>query len=544
MHTSTLTLTLTSLLLASQNLIIVHSSNTPISISADPTSNPIALTSQTSFGCLALDWWPASKCDYDWCPWAVSSFLEVDLTSKVLKKAISTLAPEDTNVFLRLGGSLCDFVRYDFPGSHDDECRDFSDPTNSTRVGYELGSGCLKTDRWDELNHFCADIPGCTLIFGINALIGRENSTCPADTDCHWDSADNACCTEWSGNWNSSNAEALLRYTEAQGYDIYAFEFGNELTGKGGIQAQLDADTYSTDFCALKNLIDDIWTSSSSSAKPKVVGPDNSYDGDDDWFGNFTALSFEKCGGPDVVTWHQYLLGAGVDSAADEKSRDPNVLDEQIKNGKNLKKIIYDNTPEGSTPPEIWMGEAGGAYNSGRPGVTDAFTSSFWYLDGFGILSENSEQTFCRQTLVGGNYGLLQNTEQKDPNPDFFALALWQNLMGKNVMEVTRSDAAADRYIRSYAHQSDSKDQLTFLLINLNNETAYDVNLSAPGMSRFEDFTVTSESLDSQVVFLNGVELKLNDEGDFPNVATLGVEAADGPLTLQPLTYGFYTFKK
>ena len=104
--------------------------------------------------------------------------------------------------------------------------------------------------------------------------------------------------------------------------------------------------------------------------------------------------------------------------------------------------------------------------------------------------------------------------------------------MGKNIMEVTRSDAAADRCIRFYAHQSDSKDQLTFLLINLNNETAYDVNLSAPGMSRFEDFTVTSESLDSQVVFLNGVELKLNDEGDFPNVATLGVEAADGPLTL------------
>ena len=232
MHTPTLTFTLTSLLLASQNRILVHSSNTPISISADPSSTPIAFTSQTSFGCLALDWWPASKCDYDWCPWAGSSFLEVDLTNKVLKKAISTLAPEDSNVFLRLGGSLCDFVRYDFPGSHDDECRDFSDPTNTTRVGYELGSGCLKTDRWDELNHFCADIPGCTLIFGINALIGRENSTCPADTDCHWDSADNACCTEWSGNWNSSNAEALLRYTEAQGYDIYAFEFGNELTGK------------------------------------------------------------------------------------------------------------------------------------------------------------------------------------------------------------------------------------------------------------------------------------------------------------------------
>ncbi|GMH59047.1 hypothetical protein TL16_g02745 [Triparma laevis f. inornata] len=459
----------------------------------------------------------------------------MDLDNKVLKKAIGFLAPNDSSIFLRLGGSLCDFVRYDFPGSHYDECRDFSDPTNTTRVGYELGSGCLRTDRWDQLN---GDIPGCTLIFGINALIGRTNSTCDADTNCHWESNDHPCCTEWSGNWNSSNTEALLRYTKTQDYSIYAFEFGNELIGESGIQAKLDADTYSTDFCVLKNLINDVW--SGEETKPKVVGPDNNYSGDDQWYRDFTSLTFEKCGGPDVVTWHQYLLGAGVDSAADEKSRDPNVLDKQIKNGEGIKAAVYENTPEGETPPEIWMGEAGGAYNSGRPGVTDAFTSSFWYLDGFGILSENNEQTFCRQTLVGGNYGLLENTDEKNPNPDFFALALWQNLMGQDVMEVTRSDDGEDRNFRVYSHRSE--EQLTFLLINLNNETSYEVELQAEGMERFKDFTVTAEGLSSQTIYLNGVELGLNGEGDFPNIMEMGVDAEGGSITIQPLTYGFYTF--
>ena len=32
-------------------------------------------------------------------------------------------------------------------------------------------------------------------------------------------------------------------------------------------------------------------------------------------------------------------------------------------------------------PKGIWMGETGGAYNSGRNTVTNRFMSAFWYLD-------------------------------------------------------------------------------------------------------------------------------------------------------------------
>ena len=135
---------------------------------------------------------------------------------------------------------------------------------------------------------------------------------------------------------------------------------------------------------------------------------------------------------------------------------------------------------------------------------------------------------------------MLENTDEKNPNPDFFALALWQNLMGQDVMEVTRSDDGEDRNFRVYSHRSE--EQLTFLLINLNNETSYEVELQAEGMERFKDFTVTAEGLSSQTIYLNGVELGLNGEGDFPNIMEMGVDAEGGSITIQPLTYGFYTF--
>ena len=33
----------------------------------------------------------------------------------------------------------------------------------------------------------------------------------------------------------------------------------------------------------------------------------------------------------------------------------------------------------------MWVGEAGGAYNSGAPNVTDGFVSAFWYLDNMAL---------------------------------------------------------------------------------------------------------------------------------------------------------------
>ena len=228
--------------------------------------------------------------------------------------------------------------------------------------------------RWDQLNDFCQLEDDCHLIFGINALFGRSNSTCGDEVNCLVDSVDNSCCTAWSGEWNSEQAEELLRYTFSRNHSIYAFEFGNELVGPGGIESHLEAELYADDLCKLKSLIEDVWGDAAD--KPKIISPDNGFNAE--WYQTFIEATFEKGCAPDVVTWHQYILGAGVDEAAETKSMDPEYLDQQKQAGKNVLTTVQDATPEGVSQPEIWMGEAGGAYNSGRPGTTDSFHSSFW----------------------------------------------------------------------------------------------------------------------------------------------------------------------
>ncbi|KAF6173520.1 hypothetical protein GIB67_042650 [Kingdonia uniflora] len=66
-----------------------------------------------------------------------------------------------------------------------------------------------------------------------------------------------------------------------------------------------------------------------------------------------------------------------------------------------------------------WVGESGGAYNSGGRHVSNTFVNSFWYLDQLGMASKHNTKAYCRQTLIGGNYGLL-NTTTYVPNPDYY----------------------------------------------------------------------------------------------------------------------------
>ena len=53
---------------------------------------------------------------------------------------------------------------------------------------------------------------------------------------------------------------------------------------------------------------------------------------------------------------------------------DPNFGSKIVQVGQNIKKWAKDKKME------VWMGETGGAYNSGRNTVTNRFMSAFWYL--------------------------------------------------------------------------------------------------------------------------------------------------------------------
>lgn len=167
----------------------------------------------------------------------------------------------------------------------------------------------------------------------------------------------------------------------------------------------------------------------------------------------------------DTLVWRHVHVGS--DNHLMDKILDPSYLNGVTSQVRGLQKILETS----GTSAVAWIGEAGGASNSGRHLVTDAFVSSFWYekapdfsvlfrfresnsqssekyhrnwdsvfswiwrmnieewwwfqtklyryLDQLGIAASHDTKTHCRQTLIGGGYGLL-NSSTFLPNPDFY----------------------------------------------------------------------------------------------------------------------------
>ncbi|MCD7465241.1 hypothetical protein HAX54_000904 [Datura stramonium] len=468
------------------------------------------------FICATLDWWPCNKCDYGTCSWGNASLLNLDLSNKVLLNAIRAFSP----LKIRLGGTLQDKLIYQ-TAHYEQPCTPFL--LNNTEM-FGFSQGCLPLSRWDELNEFFKKT-GAKLTFGLNALNGR--TICPDGSAL--------------GDWDSSNAASFIRYTVSRGYTIHGWELGNELNGNG-IGATISADQYSCDVMALQKLVQDIYKG--KDVKPLILAPGGIFDAV--WFSKFIDKASNSL---QVVTHHIYSVGAGNDSKLVQKILDPSHLDEESKIFRNLQGILRNY----GTSAVAWVGESGGVFNSGRHRVSNSFVSSFWYLDQLGMSATFDTKTYCRQTLVGGNYGLL-NTRTFHPNPDYYGALLWHRLMGRNVLS---THFQGTKKLRAYAHCSKSSDGITLLLINMHGGATVNVSLSAgrnkaPALLQVmndqnprheierEEYHLTAKNgeLQSQTLLLNGKELNVDDFGRIPRLEPIRVNPSD-PIAIAPFSIVF-----
>ncbi|CAL5400454.1 unnamed protein product [Camellia sinensis] len=435
----------------------------------------------SDFICTTLDWWPPEKCDYGTCSWDHASLLNLDLNNNILLNAVKAFSP----LKIRLGGTLQDKVMYETE-DHRKPCIPFSKNTSEL---FGFTEGCLPLSRWDELNSFF-NKSGAQVVFGLNALTGRTIQSGGSAV----------------GAWDSTNAESLMRYTVKKGYTIHGWELGNELSGNG-VGVRVAADQYASDTISLQKLVQDIYKGIES--KPLILAPAGTFD--PKWFSAFLDKTTKSL---DVITHHIYNLGPGKDEHLVEKILNSSYLDGEANTFRGLQSTLKNS----ATSAIAWVGESGGAYNSGRNLVTNAFVFSFWYLDILGMASTYDTKTYCRQTLIGGNYGLL-NTTTFVPNPDYYSCGtcgprhrryglhrlfgcgqhflqarmhaiiwlgchafqaqpvqpepslgalLWNRLMGRNVLSTSFSGT---KKIRAYAHCAKQSQGITLLLINLDNAT-------------------------------------------------------------------------
>ncbi|CAN8264817.1 unnamed protein product [Cochlearia groenlandica] len=485
-----------------------------------------------NFVCATIDWWPPEKCNYDNCPWGYASLINLNLASPLLAKAIQAFK----TLRIRIGGTLQDKVIYDV-GELKTPCNQFK-KTEDGLFGFS--QGCLYMERWDQLNHFF-DSTGALVTFGLNALYGRDNLDGNA----------------WGGDWDHSNTQDFMNYTVSKGYNIDSWEFGNELSGTG-IGASVSVELYAKDLIVLKDVIKRVYKN--YKIKPLVLAPGGFYE--EEWYSKLLRLS-----GPgvlDVMTHHIYNLGPGNDPQLVNRILDPNYLSGSSEMFKNVDQTIQENGPWASA----WVGEAGGAFNSGGRQVSETFINSFWYLDQFGMASMHNTKVYCRQALVGGFYGLLEK-ETFVPNPDYYSALLWHRLMGKVVLGVQTN---ASEYLKAYAHCSKGRAGITILLINLSKQTRFTVGVSngvkvvlqADSMKR-RSFLETIKSkvswvgnkasdgylnreeyhlspkggdLQSKIMLLNGKPLEPTVTGDIPRLEPVhhGVKS---PVYINPLSIAF-----
>ncbi|KAF3772448.1 Heparanase-like protein 1 [Nymphaea thermarum] len=224
--------------------------------------------------------------------------------------------------------------------------------------------------------------------------------------------------------------------------------------------------------------------------------------------------------------------------------------DEIAQTFKDLQQTIQEFGPWSSA----WVGESGGAYNSGGRLVSNTFINSFWYLDQLGMSSTFNTKAYCRQALIGGNYALL-NTTTFVPNPDYYrhicssgyflfsvtcSALLWHRLMGNKYvshsvikleiilfipLKCSNLTLPLKYFVTIFEITELNHTGITLLLINLSNTTTFhitvrdDVNLvpievSAESPQR-EEYKLMPEdgNLVSQTMLLNGRPLELTEMG-------------------------------
>ena len=173
---------------------------------------------------------------------------------------------------------------------------------------------------------------------------------------------------------------------------------------------------------------------------------------------------------------------------------------------------------------QMWVTESGDAGGGG-----DTWAST--YLDVFRTLNELgdfatvTDGVIFHNTLASSDYGFLQHGTF-EPRPNYFAVLLWQRLMGKTVY-------ATGEEIREGAHvfahsRKDGKDGVVYLIIN-NSAEATAVELPADAVI----YSLTGrDGLRSRVMQLNGHDLVLGENDELPCLCGEAIKA--GTIDLAP----------
>lgn len=339
-----------------------------------------------------------------------------------------------------------------------------------------------------------------------------------------------------AGIWTPDQARKLLAYTKTIGGEIAAAEFFNEPTMPeyGGAPSAYNATEYARDFTAFQAF------ARQAAPNMRIVGPAS--------VGEAVLLprmagkapSILKTedllsAGPrpmfDVFSYHFYgaasircaAMGAGAQTTAEAAlSRDwLSWADRSYEFYAGLRDRFESGKP-------IWITEIADAACGGNPWA-ETFLDTFRYLDQHGRLAKAGVSVAFHNTLASSEYGLLDQTTF-EPRPNYWAALLWHRLMGPNVLDSGSSQPDLNLYAQCLP---DHPGGVTLLAINISTTDSSSIELPLAA----ERYTLTAEKLESNLVRLNGQELKLGAQDELPTLLGHHIEA--GRVELVPVSITF-----
>lgn len=397
-------------------------------------------------------------------------------------KKLDTLTHALGPAYLRIGGSEADKIHY------------FSAPTGIT------DALILHPNTWDQLHNFKRR-HGLDLVFTVKYGLFQRSQ---------------------HGNWQDDEVAQLLEYSAQRNQTIEICELGNELNAYWafhGLASQPRANHLAIDY---HNFIDSV---KKTFPECRIMGPGSAY-----WpklgetikpFSNITKRFLEACQHQgtqlDIVDWHYYPFQSMRSPIRTRTARlrsmiKPEALNDFSRYSMQLKAWRDEYFPHA----ELWTGETGSAQCGGQPKLSDRFISCFWWADQLGLAAKIGQSVVIRQSLVGGDYGMIDRLTLK-PRPDYWLSWLWKQLMGQQVYAVE----CRHHMLRSYCHNYAQGEGKVLLLINLSAKRLC-LNTHNFGLIR-RQWCLTAKRLKSRKIRINGIKARYKKGtfslDDFPQKA-------------------------
>jgi len=315
------------------------------------------------------------------------------------------------------------------------------------------------------------------------------------------------------GNWDDSNARDIINF--AKGHDMTMdWQLGNEPNSfRHVFGREVTAQQLARDYYHLRGVLN-----TSGFETSIIVGPESNHIGDANHRGEMYVKEFLENDGnsADYVTWHQYYLDGHVAQLKDFINPTTfNYLPMQIK---SMNATIN----ASGQRIRMWLSETSTAYGSGAPGLSDRFVAGFLWLDKLGYCAATGVDTVVRQSFFGGNYAMVGR--DIIPNPDWWVSVLYKQFVSEKVLKLITANNYAQ--VRLYAHCTPE----SALITRVPAITIYGVNLDqAPAKVSIQgvhsvtsrsakvfSYILTSDSLISSEIHMNGNILKLKADGSLP----------------------------